>query len=167
MITAGIKARYVGVVTAGKKSAIPAGGGAPTFHVVRHTCGRRSVMGVMEDDMKYVLMVFQGTTPLPGTDRWKALPAAEQKQIYADYAELNRTTGMTPGLPLGLPGAARTVQVRDGKVQVKNGPHLGEGVGGFSVYEAESMDAAIALAARIPAARLGGAVEIRPADKYW
>jgi hypothetical protein len=35
------------------------------------------------------------------------------------------------------------------------------------VYEAESMDGASALAARIPAARLGGAVEIRPAEKYW
>ena len=117
--------------------------------------------------MKYVLLVYQGTTPLPGTDRWKKLSADEQKQIYADYAELNKAPGMTPGLPLGLPDAARTVQVRDGKVQVKNGPHLGEGVGGFSVYEAESMAAAIALAARIPAARLGGAVEIRPAEKYW
>jgi hypothetical protein len=117
--------------------------------------------------MKYVLLVFQGTTPLPGTDRWKALPEAEQRQIYADYAELNKTPGIAAGLPLGLPGAARTVQVRDGKVEVKNGPHLGEGVGGYSVYEAETMEAAIALAARIPAARLGGAVEIRPAEKYW
>ena len=117
--------------------------------------------------MKYVLLVFQGTTPLPGTDRWKALSDVEQKQIYAEYAELNTAPGMTPGLPLGLPDAARTVQVRDGRIQVKNGPHLGEGVGGFSVYEAESMEAAIALAARIPAARLGGAVEIRPAEKYW
>ena len=119
--------------------------------------------------MKYVLLIFQGTTPLPGTDRWQALPAAEQKQIYADYAALNETPGMAPGLPLGLPEAARTVSVLDGKVTVKNGPHLGEGkgIGGFSVYEAESMEAAIALAARIPAARLGGAVEIRPAEKYW
>jgi len=117
--------------------------------------------------MKYVLLVFQGTTPLPGTDSWKALPDAEQKRIYADYAELNKVPGMAPGLPLGLPGAARTVQVRDGKVSVKNGPHLHEGVGGFSVYETESMEDAIALAARIPAARLGGAVEIRPAEKYW
>jgi hypothetical protein len=95
------------------------------------------------------------------------LPDAEQKRIYADYAELNNASGMTPGLPLGLPDAARTVQVRDGKVSVKNGPHLDEGVGGFSVYEAESIEAAIALAARIPAARLGGAVEIRPVEKYW
>jgi hypothetical protein len=124
-------------------------------------------MGVKEADMKFVLLVYQGTTPLPGSDHWKALSEAEQKQIYADYAEVNKTPGLEPGLPLGLPDAARTVQVRDGKTVVKNGPHLAEGVGGFSVYEAENMEAAIALAARVPAARLGGAVEIRPAEKYW
>ena len=56
--------------------------------------------------------------------------------------------------------------MRDGETHVKNGIYLTEGVGGFSVYEAESIDAAIARAARIPAARLGGAVEIRPAEKY-
>jgi hypothetical protein len=117
--------------------------------------------------MKFVLLVYQGSTPLPGSDRWQQLSEAEQKAIYAEYAELNKTEGIAPGLPLGLPDAARTVQVRDGKTHVKNGTYLAEGLGGFSVYEAESMDAAIALAARIPAARLGGAVEIRPAEKYW
>ena len=117
--------------------------------------------------MKFVLLVYQGSTPLPGSDRWQALSEAEQKAIYADYAELNKTDGVAPGLPLGLPDAARTVQVRDGMTKVKNGPYLAEGVAGFSVYEAESMEAAITLAARIPAARLGGAVEIRPAEKYW
>jgi hypothetical protein len=117
--------------------------------------------------MKFVLLVYQGSTPLPGSDRWQQLSEAEQKAIYAEYAELNKTEGIAPGLPLGLPDAARTVQVRDGKTHVKNGTYLAEGVGGFSVYEAESMDAAIALAARIPAARLGGAVEIRPTEKYW
>jgi hypothetical protein len=117
--------------------------------------------------MKFVLLIYQGTTPLPGSDRWEALSKAEQTQIYADYAELNKTPGISAGLPLGLPEAARTIQVKDGKTEVKNGPHLAEGVGGFSVYEAASMDEAIALAAKIPAARLGGAVEIRPAEKYW
>jgi len=104
---------------------------------------------------------------LPGSDRWEALSEAEKKAIYTDYAELNKAEGMGPGLPLGLPDAARTVQVLDGKTHVKNGTYLTEGVGGFSVYEADSMEAAIALASRIPAARLGGAVEIRPAEKYW
>jgi hypothetical protein len=117
--------------------------------------------------MKFVLLVYQGTTPLPGSDRWQALSETEQKAIYTDYAELNKTEGIAPGLPLGLPEAARTVQVRDGKTHVRNGTYQAEGVGGFSVYEADSMEAAIALAARIPAARLGGAVEIRPAEKYW
>ena len=117
--------------------------------------------------MQFVLMIYQGTTPLPGSDRWQALSETEQKAIYADYAELNKTKGVAAGLPLGLPDAARTVQVRDGKTEVKNGTFLAEGAGGYFVYEAENIEAAIALAARIPAARLGGAVEIRPAEKYW
>jgi hypothetical protein len=117
--------------------------------------------------MKFVLMVYQGSTPLPGTDRWQALSEAERKGIYADYAELNKTEGVTVGLPLGLPDAAKTVQVRNGKIDVRNGTYLPEGPAGYSVYEAESMEAAIALAARIPAARLGGAIEIRPVEKYW
>ena len=118
--------------------------------------------------MKFVLLVYHGPTPaLPGSDRWNALPEAEQKAIYAEYAELNKTEGITGGLPLGLPGAAKTVQVRDGHIHVTDGTYLAEGAGGYSVYEAENMAAAIALAARIPSARLGGAVEIRPAEKYW
>jgi hypothetical protein len=117
--------------------------------------------------MKFVLLVYQGTTPLPGSDRWTAMGEAHQKAIYEEYAELSKTPGLQPGLPLGLPQAARTVRVRDGKLQVENGTYLTEGVGGFSVFEAENMEAAIALAARVPAARLGGAVEIRPAEKYW
>jgi hypothetical protein len=117
--------------------------------------------------MKFVLLIYQGSTPLPGTERWNALSEAEQKAIYVDYAAFNQTEGNAGGLPLGLPSAAKTVQVRDGQTHVKDGTYQAEGVGGYSVYEADSMDTAIALAARIPAARLGGAVEIRPAEKYW
>ena len=118
--------------------------------------------------MKFVLLVYHGAAPaLPGSDRWNALSQAEQKAVFADYAALNKADGITAGLPLGLPDSAKTVQVRDGRTHVRDGTYLPEGAGGYSVYEAESMDAAIALAARIPAARLGGAVEIRPAEKYW
>src|SRR5688572_26341695 len=107
--------------------------------------------------MKFVLLVYQGPTPaIPGSDRWNALPEAEQKAIYADYAATNNTEGITVALPLGLPEAAKTVQVRDGQTHIKDGTYLAEGAGGCSVYEADSMEAAIALAARIPAARLGG-----------
>jgi hypothetical protein len=116
---------------------------------------------------KFVLLVYQGSTPVPASDRWHGLSEAEQKSIYAEYAEISKTEGLAAGLPLGLPDAARTVQVRNGQTIVKNGTYLAEGAAGYSVYEADSMDEAIALAARIPAARLGGAVEIRPAEKYW
>ncbi|HEY2590460.1 MAG TPA: YciI family protein [Steroidobacteraceae bacterium] len=105
--------------------------------------------------MKYVMLIYQGTTPLPGTDAWKAVPEAEQKAIYTDYQALNKAPGVTPGLPLGLPGAAKTVQVRGGKPQIKNGTYLAEGAGGYLVFEADNMDAAVALAARIPAAARG------------
>jgi len=118
---------------------------------------------------QFVLLIYQGTTPLPGTPEWDALPQAEQTAIYGDYAAINQTPGVSPGPPLGLPTDARTVRVKDGEIDAVPGSYLGpEGaVGGFMVFEAEDLDAAVALAARVPAARHGGAVEVRPAAKYW
>jgi hypothetical protein len=119
--------------------------------------------------MQYVLLIYQGTTPLPGSPEWEALPAAEQKAIYADYAAVNRTPGVSAGPPLGLPEHAATVRVNGGGAVTSDGPFSGntEPLGGFIVFEAEDLDAAIALAARIPAARHGGAVEVRPSATYW
>jgi hypothetical protein len=119
--------------------------------------------------MKYVMLIFQGSTPLPGTDAWEALPEDEQKQIYADYGALNSTDGVEPGLPLGLPDHATTVRVEDGKALVTDGPFVSvkEAIGGFFVLEADDLDAAIDVASRVPAARLGGAIEIRPVETYW
>jgi hypothetical protein len=118
---------------------------------------------------QFVLVIYQGTTPLPGTPEWDGLSQDEQTAIYADYAALNETAGVAPGPPLGLPADARTVVVKDGTTDVRDGAYLGnEGaIGGFAVFEAEDLDAAMALASRIPAARLGGAIEIRPVAKYW
>ena len=119
--------------------------------------------------MKYVVLIYQGTTPLPGTPEWDALPAEEQKQVYADYGALNETPGVEPGLPLGLPDNATTVRVDDGKVLTTDGPFVAvkEAIGGFFVLEAGDLDAAIEVASRVPAARLGGAIEIRPVETYW
>ena len=118
---------------------------------------------------QFVLMIYQGTTPLPGSDAWDALAEEEQHAIYADYAAINQTPGVAPGPPLGLPADARTGRSTDGSVETTVGPYAGadNAVGGFAILEAEDLDAAIALAARIPAARLGGAVEVRPVAKYW
>lgn len=119
--------------------------------------------------MQFVVLIYQGTTPLPNTPAWDALPAEEQKAIYADYGRLNNTPGVSTGLPLGLPAKAKTVRVEAGNTVVKDGPFVDDkgAVGGYFVLEADDIDAAIEVASHIPAARHGGAIEIRPAETYW
>src|SRR4051794_5956253 len=119
--------------------------------------------------MQFALLIYQGETPLPNTPAWDALPEAEQKKVYADYAALNENPLVTPGLPLGLPSHAKTVRVDKGAATTVDGPFLGDNgaVGGYLVVEADSEDEAVAVAATIPAARLGGAVEVRPVGTYW
>ena len=115
--------------------------------------------------MKYVMLIYQGTA----LERQAALPEEEQKQVYADYQGINQTTGVTPGLPMGLPENATTVRVEGGRTLTTDGPFVGmkEAVGGLFILEADDLDAAIEVAARVPAARYGGAVEIRPSEVYW
>jgi len=114
--------------------------------------------------MKYIMLIYQGAA----LERQRALPEAEQKQVYADYQAINQTPGVTPGLPMGLPDNATTVRVEGGKTLTTDGPFVGmkEAVGGWFILEADDLDAAIELASRVPAARLGGAVEVRPAVEY-
>jgi hypothetical protein len=59
--------------------------------------------------------------------------------------------------------------VEDGKTLITDGPFVEtkEALGGYLIYEADDLDAAIELASRIPAARLGGAIEVRPSETYW
>ncbi|MGH2528069.1 MAG: YciI family protein [Actinomycetota bacterium] len=115
--------------------------------------------------MKYVMLIYQGDA----LERQAALPEEEQNQVYADYQGINQTPGITPGVPMGLPENATTVRVEGGKTLTTDGPFVGmkEAVGGLFVLEADDLDAAIEVAARVPAARYGGAVEIRPAETYW
>ena len=84
--------------------------------------------------------------------------------MAADYGAVSQTPGVTPGMWLASPEMATTVRVQDGKPLVTDGPfvEMKEALGGYLVLEADDVDAAIALAARIPASRLGGAVEVRP-----
>ena len=119
--------------------------------------------------MQYVGLIYQGSTPLPGSPEWEAMSEQEQQQVYAGYAELNATPGLTPGLPLGLPGDATTVRVQDGRALLTDGPfaETKDAVGGWFVVEADDLDAAVAVAMKVPAARLGGAVEVRPVQTYW
>jgi hypothetical protein len=114
--------------------------------------------------MKYMLLIHQGDTPTPESPEWERLSADEQKAVYSDYQAINQTPGVTPGLWLQPPEAATTVRVENGKTLTTDGPFVAikEALGGYLVFEADDLDAAIELASRIPAARLGGAIEVRP-----
>jgi hypothetical protein len=119
--------------------------------------------------MQYALLIYQGTTPLPNTPEWSTLSEAEQRAIYADYAALGKLPNVTPGLPLGLPEKARTVRVDGGNVVTEDHPYVDTkgAVAGYMVVDVDDVEGAIEIAARVPAARHGGAIEIRPVETYW
>jgi hypothetical protein len=123
-----------------------------------------------EEAMKYMLLINQGTAPTPrDPEAWATLSEDEQKAVFADYQAINQTPGVTPGLQLQDPATATTVRVEDGRTLTTDGPFVAtkEAIAGYLVYEADDLDAAIELAARIPAARLGGAIEVRPLGEGW
>src|SRR5919202_531385 len=109
--------------------------------------------------MKYMLLIHHGTPP-----EWERLSEDERQAIYAGYQAVNQTPGVTPGQWMEPPDAATTVRVENGATLTTDGPFVAvkEALGGYLFFEADDLDAAIDLASRIPAARMGGAVEVRP-----
>lgn len=115
--------------------------------------------------MKFMLLIHQGDTPTPRDPQaWARLSQEEQAAVFADYKAINETPGVTSGMQMESPEMATTVRVEDGKTLSTDGPfaEMKEALGGYLFYEAHDIDAAIELASRIPAARLGGAIEVRP-----
>jgi hypothetical protein len=113
--------------------------------------------------MKYMLLIHQGDTPTPrDPDAWARLSEDEQKAVFADYKAV--TPGVTPGVQMEDAETATTVRVEDGRTLTTDGPFVAikEALAGYLFFEADDLDAAIELASRIPAARLGGAIEVRP-----
>ena len=110
--------------------------------------------------MKYMILINLG----PEARDWRSLPEEEQKKIAAGWGAVNQTPGITPGMQLQPPETATTVRGHDGKVVTTDGPYVEtkEALDGYCVFEADDLDAAIELAAKIPAIHTGGAIEIRP-----
>ena len=122
-----------------------------------------------EGTMKYVLLIHQGDTATPSDPgAWAQLSEDEQKAVYQAYGEINATPGVTPGMGLAEPETATTVRVQDGQTLTTDGPFVSvkEALGGYFILEADDLDAAIEIASHVPAARLGGAVEVRPVVEY-
>ncbi len=114
--------------------------------------------------MKYLLLIQHGDTPTPPSEEWDRLSDDEKNAVFAGYQAVNETPGVTPGVWMQPPETATTVRVQDGKTLTTDGPFVAikEALGGYLIFEADDLDAAIELASRIPAAGMGGAVEVRP-----
>ena len=110
--------------------------------------------------MKYILQVrFNGAEIAISK-----LPSDEQQAVFAEFEAIGRLAGVLDGNQLQPLSTATTVRVSNGQPRVTRGSAV-ESAGaldGYYLYEAADLDAAIALAARIPATRWGGSVEVRP-----
>jgi hypothetical protein len=110
--------------------------------------------------MKYMMLIHHG----PDIGEYENLPDEEKKAIYREWKAISDTPGVSPGLQLEPPETATTVRVQDGTTLITDGPfaETKDAIGGYLLFEADDLDAAIELASRIPAARQGGGIEVRP-----
>ena len=110
--------------------------------------------------MKFLLQVrFNGADNVIGE-----LPTGEQQKVTAEFEAIRQSPGVLDGNQLQAAGTAATVRLDGGQARVTKGPAVeaGNELGGYYIYDAPDLDAAIAFAARIPVARFGGTVEVRP-----
>jgi hypothetical protein len=110
--------------------------------------------------VKYALLIYSDDAP----ERWNALPEDQQQAIMGEYFAISELPGTYGGAQLQPGTTATTVRVSDGETLTTDGPftETKEALGGFYLFEADDLDAALDVASRIPAARMGGAVEVRP-----
>jgi hypothetical protein len=114
-----------------------------------------------ENQMKYMLLIYHDEPS------WNAVSETERQQIYLEYrqlrAELQSRGQFVTGSQLQPVTTATTVRVRDGKELVTDGPfaETHEQLGGYFLIEADNLDEATSIAARIPSARTG-TIEVRP-----
>jgi hypothetical protein len=109
--------------------------------------------------MQYMLLIYTN-----GSGEWDNLSEDEQNAVSQEYFAIASAPGVTGGDQLQPAGTATTVRVKDGRTLTTDGPfaETKEELGGYYLMEADDIDSALEIAARIPAARLGGAIEVRP-----
>ena len=122
--------------------------------------------------MKYAALL---TNTQEDIDAWKAMTPEEATTSRAEevpkwealFNELGPTGALGDGYELDVPDTAKTVRVRDGETLITDGPfaETKEQIGGLMEIEAEDLDAAITIAARIPVV-VRGSVELRPVIEH-
>ncbi len=114
--------------------------------------------------MQYLLQIFLGSD----SSAWMELTESEQQAITDEYLALRGEPGFVAGAQLHGADTATTVRVESGRTLTTDGPfpESREVLAGYYLFEVADLDAALALAARIPAARMGGAIEVRALVEY-
>ena len=112
--------------------------------------------------MKYALLIYSR----PGSH--EALSESEYSGVLGEYRAISDDPRTVSGAQLQPIETATTVRVADGEAFTTDGPFADtkEIFGGYFVLEAANLDEALEVAARIPAARLGGAIEVRPVVEH-
>ncbi len=108
--------------------------------------------------MKYAILIYTEPNSMDG------LSDDERAAVTAEYFAVRAEPACVAGGQLQPIETATTVRVNDGHMLTTDGPFADtkEVFGGYYIFELDDIDAAIEVAARIPAARMGGSVEVRP-----
>jgi hypothetical protein len=112
--------------------------------------------------VQYALLIYGQ----PG--RWEQLSEEEQEAMTREYMALGQRPETRGGADLGDLSSSTTVQVNNGETLTTDGPfaETKEHLGGFYLIECDNLDEAIEFASKIPAARTGGAIEVRPVIEH-
>jgi hypothetical protein len=108
--------------------------------------------------MQYALMIYAER------GYGEALPEAERAAVRAEFSALAEDARCVAAVQLQPAETATCVRVAGGRTLMTDGPFADtkEVLGGLVLIEAANLDEAIEVATRIPVARLGGGVEVRP-----
>jgi len=110
--------------------------------------------------MKYAILIYSNEA----RDTFDRLPEEEQRAVMGEYFALSELPTTVGGAQLQPAATATTVRVEDGSTLLTDGPfaETKEVLGGFYLIDVDDLDAALDFAAKVPAARMGGLVEVRP-----
>jgi len=115
--------------------------------------------------MQYLLLIYDDET------KWATMDPALGQAMMAEYftftENVKKAGNYVGGEALQPTHTATTVRVRDGKTMTTDGPfaETREQLGGYYLVEAKDLDEAIAIAAKIPSAKIGS-IEVRPIQKF-
>ena len=111
--------------------------------------------------MQYALLIYGGAD-------WSTFSEDEQQLQMQQYMDISQAPKTQSGADLGDISKATTVRVENGKALTTDGPfaETKEYLGGFYLIDADNLDEAIDVAAKIPVARTGGAIEVRPVVEH-